>query len=146
MKLSSHLSWTNFYIGMLNTITFLSYTYTWNNSVYIYLYDSSSIDCVFYIHENYEYDTVIGVQRIDDYETHTVYDLLFNYQLIYFNYFDNWTLEGFTNFTQDNNFDALIIKLDFFEQTFIEEFYAVPYFIKVSGGINLTEYELFEII
>lgn len=102
------------------------------------------MDCVFYINQNYESNAIIGVYEIND--THTVYDLLQNFQLVYYNQLDNWTSEAFTNFTQDKNLDVLIINLDFFDQTFIEEFYTISYFIKVAGGTNIIEYELFEIL
>jgi hypothetical protein len=102
------------------------------------------MDCVFYINQNYESNAIIGVHEIND--THTVYDLLQNFQLVYYNQFDNLTSEEFTNFTQDNNLDGFIIKLDFFDEEFIEEFYNNSSFIQVAGGRSVLDYQLFEIL
>jgi len=143
-KFFPHLSKRSVSIGVLLSISLFTYSYAYNNFVHIYLYDDSVMDCVFYINQEYESNAIIGVHEIN--ENHKVWDLLQNFQLVYYNLLDNWTSEEFTNFTQDNNLDALIIKLDFFDQIFIDEFYTIPYFIKVAGGTNITEYELFEIL
>jgi hypothetical protein len=143
-KFFPHLSKKSVSIGVMLSISLLTYSYAYNNFVYIYLYDDSMMDCVFYINQNYESNAIIGVHEIND--THTVYDLLQNFQLVYYNQFDNLTSEEFTNFTQDNNLDGFIIKLDFFDEEFIEEFYNNSSFIQVAGGRSVLDYQLFEIL
>lgn len=143
-KFFPHLSQKSVSIGVLVSISLFTYSFAFNNFVHIYLYDESVMDCVFYLNQEYESNAKIGVHEIN--ENHKIWDLLQNFQLVYYSLLVNFTSEEFTNFTQDNNLDAFIIKLDFFEQTFIDEFYTIPYFNKVAGGYNIAEYELFEII
>lgn len=143
-KFLPHLSKKSVSIGVMLSISLLTYSYAYNNFVYIYLYDDSMMDCVFYINQNFESNAIIGVHEIND--THTVYDLLQNFQLVYYNQLDNWTSEEFTNFTQDKNLDALIINLGFFDEEFIEEFYNNTSFIQVAGGRSVLDYQLFEIL
>ena len=143
-KFFPHLSKKSVSIGVMLSISLLTYSYAYNNFVYIYLYDDSMMDCVFYINQNYESNAIIGVHEIND--THTVYDLLQNFQLVYYNQFDNLTLKEFINFTQNNNLDGFIIKLDFFDEEFIEEFYNNSSFIQVAGGRSVLDYQLFEIL
>lgn len=142
-KLFPHLSKRSVSIGVLLSISLFTYSFAYNNFVHIYLYDDSVMDCVFYVNQEYESNTIIGVHEIN--ENHKIWDLLQNFQLVYYSLLVNFTSEEFTNFTQDNNLDAFIIKLDYFEQTFIDEFYTIPYFNKVAGGNNTAEYELYEI-
>jgi hypothetical protein len=102
------------------------------------------MDCVFYVNQNYESNAIIGVHEIN--ERHTIWDLLQNFQLNYYNQLDNWTINEYITFIQDNNLDGFIIKLDFFDEEFIEDFYNSSSFIQVAGGRNVLDYQLFEIL
>ncbi len=143
-KFFPHLSKKSLSIGVMLSISLLTYSYAYNNFVYIYLYDDSIMDCVFYVNQEYESNAIIGVHEIN--ETHKVWDLLQNFQLNYYNQLDNWTINEYITFIQDNNLDSFIIKLDFFDEEFIEEFYNSSSFIQVAGGRNVSDYQLFEIL
>jgi hypothetical protein len=143
-KFFPHLSKKSLSIGVMLSISLLTYSYAYNNFVYIYIYDDSMMDCVFYVNQNYESNAIIGVHEIN--ERHTIWDLLQNFQLNYYNQLDNWTINEYITFIQDNNLDGFIIKLDFFDEEFIEDFYNSSSFIQVAGGRNVLDYQLFEIL
>ncbi len=145
MRVFPKNSWKAISMVILFLFTFLAYTYAYNNFIYIYLYDDSMTNCVFYIQQNYEPNTKVGTYEINT-TSHDVYDLLFDYDLYFYNQFDHWTFEDFWNYTQVNSLQAVIIKLDFFNATFIEKFYNESSFEQVAGGKNLVDYQLFEIL
>ena len=145
-KFLSKLSWKGLSITILVSISVFTYCYARNNFVYIYIYDDSMMNCIFYIHENFESNMVIGVPDLNDTGSHSIYDLLYDYQLIYYSQNNNWTVEGFFNFTQSNDFDGFIINLDSFQVGFVEEFLNYTFFQKIAGGPTIDDFSLYHML
>ena len=145
-KFLSKLSWKGLSIAILVLISVFTYSYARNNFVYIYIYKDSMMNCIFYIHENFEPNMVIGVPDLNDTGSHSIYDLLYDYRLIYYSQNNNWTVEEFFNFTQSNHFDGFIIKLDLFQVGFIDEFLNYTLFQKIAGGPTIDEFSLYHML
>ncbi len=67
----------------------------------------------------------------DDFTRHVLYDLLFEYKLIYYNCSDNLTYNEFRSFCWEKQIDYVVLKRSSFNETFLSSFDAHTNFIKI---------------
>jgi hypothetical protein len=109
-----------------------------------YRYDDSLITCVFYIENNVEVGSNIGVNAF--HETHSPIGLLFNYNLFNYSEDSNLTISEFTNFTQSNGLEYFVIRLSNYKDVFISGFYNLTLYDKLVDGANNFEHSLYRIL
>lgn len=101
-------------------------------------------NCIFYIQNNIEPGSNIGVNKIE--APYTAYVLLYDYDLVYYDYGYNISIQEFANFTQINNLSYLIINLRFYNEDFINEFSNQTWHILTAGAEQEIDYQLYRIL
>jgi len=134
----------NFLILLILSSSFLVYIYAKNNFIYSYRYDDSIIECIFYVRENISPNTPIGVNYINI--SHSVYDLIFDYNIHYYDPVEDWTLDLFSTFTAIYNLEYFIINLSSFNEQFINEFITNSTYVKILGGSSIFKFGLYSVL
>jgi hypothetical protein len=138
------LTLPSFIVILIFSSSILTYTYANENFMYNYRYDPSIIDCIFYIENNVEQNSILGVVKFN--EAHTPNNLLYNYELYFLPSNYNLSLNEFINFTQSFGIKLFIINLSYYNGLFREQFNNSFNFSKTAGGANNWEFQLYKII
>jgi hypothetical protein len=125
-------------------LSILNHIYVRENLNLDYRYDDSLITCIFYIENNIEFGSNIGVT--DFHKTHSPIGLLLNYNLFNFSRDFNLTISEFTNFTQTNGLEYFVINISDYNEVFISEFYNLTLYDKLVCGTNNLEHFLYRIL
>jgi len=109
-----------------------------------YRFDDSITTCIFYIENNVEVGSNIGVNGF--HETHSPITLLFNYNLLNYSGDFNLTILEFINFTQTSNLEYFIIKLSNYNANFTTQIGNSSLYESLAGGTDNTEFHLYRIL
>ncbi len=135
-------------IILMLVFSLFAYNYSRIHTVTNYYYDDSLVKCCFYINENIEENTDIAVYDLNESSIHSsaIYYLLYRYDLIYYRFNGNVTLNEFWAFLQANTIENLIINLSYYTQDFIDDFSSNSSFNTLVGGLTNGEFSLYQIL
>ena len=135
-------------IILMLVFSLFAYNYSRIHTVTHYYYDDSLVKCCFYINENIEENTDIAVYDLNESSIHSsaIYYLLYRYDLIYYRFNGNVTLNEFWVFLQANTIANLIINLSYYTQDFIDDFSSNSSFNTLVGGLTNGEFSLYQIL
>ncbi|MFX1311083.1 MAG: hypothetical protein ACFFHD_00510 [Promethearchaeota archaeon] len=135
-------------IILMLVLSLFAYDYSRIHTGTRYYYDDSLVKCCFYINENIEENTNIAVYDFNESSIHSsaIYYLLYRYDLIYYRFNGNVTLNDFWAFLQANTIEILIINLLYYTQDFIDDFSSNSSFNTLVGGLTNGEFSLYQIL
>lgn len=142
--LSKNLNLPSLVVILIILLPILSHIYVRDNLEMYYRFDDSITTCIFYVENNVEVGSNIGVNGF--HETHSPIGLLFNYNL--FNYSGDFdlTISEFTNFTQTSNLEYFIMKLSNYNADFITQIGNISLYERLAGGTGNLEFHLYRIL
>ena len=144
------LNFPNIIIFTIILASFLNLIYVRDNLYMDYRFDDSLIDSVFYVENNLEGSSNIGVganYRNNTFqETHSPFGLLYNYNLFSYSEEYNLTITEFTNFWQVNNVEYFIIKLSEYNVDLCLHIENETLYERLAGGTSGLEFQLYRIL
>jgi hypothetical protein len=149
-RYSKIINFPNLIIFTIILVSLLNLIYVRDNLDFDYRFDDSLINSVFYIENNIEVSSNIGVganYRNDTFqETHSPFGLLYNHHL--FSYSDeyNLTITDFTDFWQVNNVEYFIIILSDYNVDLSLHIENETLYERLAGGTGSLEFQLYRIL
>ena len=131
-------------IFIIILLPILNHIYVRDNLEMYYRFDDSITMCVFYIENNIEGGSNIGVNGF--HETHSPIGLLFNYNWCNYSVDFNLTISEFTNYIQTCHLEYFIMNLSNYNADFTMQIGNVSLFERLAGGSDNTEYYLYKIL
>ena len=149
-RFSRILNFPNLIIFTIIFVSFLNIFYVRETLDFDYRFDDSLITSVFYVENNLEGSSNIGVganYRTNTFqETHSPFGLLYNHNLFSYSEEYNLTVTEFTNFWQANNVEYFIIKLSDYNVDLCLHIENETLYERLAGGTGGLEFQLFIIL
>jgi len=141
---SKNLNLPSLVVFSIILLSFLNHIYVRDNLEMYYRFDDSITTCIFYVENNVEVDSNIGVNGF--HETHSPIGLLFNYNLFNYPGDFNITILEFTNSTQTSNLEYFIMKLSNYNADFTTHIGDSSLYERLAGGTDNSEFLLYRIL
>ncbi|MHA1701598.1 MAG: hypothetical protein ACTSWK_04970 [Promethearchaeota archaeon] len=144
------LNFPNLIIFTVIFVSFLNLIYVRDNLKFDYRFEDSLIVSVFYVENNIEVSSNIGVaanyRTTEFQEMHSPLSILYKQNLFSYSEESNLTITEFTNFWQTNNVGYFIIKLSDYNVDLSLHIENETIFERLAGGIGRLEFQLYRIL
>jgi len=141
---SKHLNLPSLVVFSIILLSFLNHLYVRDNLEMYYRFDDSITTCIFYVENNIEVDSNIGVNGF--HETHSPIGLLFNYNIFNYSGDFNLTILEFTSFTETSNLEYFIMNLSNYNADFTTHIGNISLYERLAGGADNSEFHLYRIL